>query len=116
MPAIESVEPLNLLPDRLAIADFSESEMEQVLGESADQELSKDNFNWIGAYLVEQAGLRETEVAEWFRSSARGLEGERPLDAWSHLEGFMQVFNYAKRYKQSVEKYVDISEDTLVRS
>jgi hypothetical protein len=100
MPVIEGVEPVRLLPDRLAVAGFSLPVMGIILGESADQELSRDNFNWLGAYMIEQVGLHEMELAEWFTSEGGELDGERPLDVWGELGGFGRVFDYAKAYKE----------------
>jgi len=102
MSAIPGVAPLELLPNRLEIADFTPFEMGIVLGESADRELSRDNFNWVGAFLVEQVGLHEDEVTEWFRSGSQTLGGKRPLDIWGEIEGFGVAFEYAKAYKESV--------------
>jgi hypothetical protein len=81
--------------------------MKVILDESADRELSRDNFNWLGAYMIEQVGLYEIELVDWFRAEARGLDGERPLDVWSGWDGFEQVFDYAKAYKEACDEALD---------
>jgi hypothetical protein len=121
MSTLEGIEPLNLLPDRFEAASFSPKEARLVLGESADRQLSRDNFNWLGAYLVEQVGLHEGEVEEWFKSSAWGLDGQRPLDVWQSLDGFEQVLDYAKAYKGYVDEALEHEDieavtDPLLRS
>ncbi len=121
MSNFERVEPLQLLPNRLGVADFSSEEVEQILGPDAEfQELARDNFNWLGAYLVEEVGLHESEVVEWFRSTARGLGDKKPLETWNNQDGFTEVFSYVKAYKQMTEEALadeGIQEsDPLVRS
>jgi hypothetical protein len=101
----QGIEALSLLPNRLAVADFTPAEIEQVLGKDLQtQELAKANFNWLGAYLVEEAGLFEGEVSDWFKSNARGLAGKSPLDFWDAHDGFEAVFEYAKEYKGLVDE------------
>lgn len=105
MSGFEKVESLQLLPNRLGVADFSPEEVEQILGLDADsQPLAQDNFNWLSAYLVEEVGLYESEVVEWFRSTARGLGDKKPLETWNNQDGFTEVFSYAKAYKQVTDE------------
>ena len=120
MSDIDGVKPLNLLPDRLDVAEFSPFELKVVLGESADREQSRDNYNWVGAYLVEQAQLFEWEVAEWFKSGAKEIGGKRPLDLWHNMDGIEKVFDYAKLFKaQADEALADeppVEGEEIVRS
>lgn len=121
MSGFERVEPLQLLPNRLGVADFSLEEVEQILGPDADfQALARDNFNWLSAYLVEEVGLHESEIVEWFRSTAKGLGDKRPLETWNNQEGFTEVFSYAKAYKKMTDEALTSEggreNDPLVRS
>ena len=105
---VEKIEPFNPLPDRLSIAEFDPDVIDRLLGSTLDsQTLAKENFNWVAAYLVEEIGLFENEVAEWFLSGAEGLHGKTPLDVWEEPEGFVDVFEYAKTYKQKVDEALD---------
>lgn len=113
MSTPEMVENLELLPNRLAVAEFSEYEVDMILGDggvvggSLEKELRLHNFNWVAAYLVEEIGFHEDEVADWFRNDKNGLEGEAPIDVWQSPDGFMRVFEYAQIVKQHFEEDLD---------
>src|SRR5438445_10004194 len=99
------VEPLQLLPDRLSIAEFEPEVLGQLLGLTIEsQALARENFNWLAAYLVEEVGLYENEVVEWFHSGAKGLGSRTPLEAWGDPDGFTDVFSYAKACKQQADE------------
>lgn len=107
---MERIDDLPILPNRLGVAEFNPREMGQILGVSVkDQELAKDNYNWLAAYLVEEVGIYEDEVPEWFKSRARGLDNERPIDIWKEADGFIRVFDYAQQYRDQVLE--DLGED-----
>ncbi len=100
------------LPDRLSIAEFNPREIVKIMGSSVLQHgLAKENFNWLAAYLVEEIGLYEGEVVEWFKSNAKGLGGQRPLDVWDNPDGFVEVFDYAQEFKAQVAE--DLGRDYL---
>ncbi len=101
----KNVESLSLLPDRLSVAEFNPYEIEQLLGGTAeDQMINKSNFNWLGAYLVEEVGLLESELVEWFRGDYRGLGFRRPLEVWNDYDGYLELFNYAQLFKEQVDE------------
>jgi hypothetical protein len=104
-------ESFDLLPNRLAVAEFSPIQVDTILGGSSEaglhnqeRELLKSNFNWVAAYLCEEVGIYETELAEWFTSEARSLGGKTPLSVWRGAEGFWKVFEYAQAYKKEVDE------------
>src|SRR5258708_40297192 len=91
------------LPNRLSVADLNPTELMQITGTSLrEQELAKDNYNWLAAYLVEEVGLYEEEAAEWFKWQAAGLDGERPIDVWSRPDVYLTVFEYAQRFRTQI--------------
>jgi len=105
MSSAEKFESLSLLPDRLSVAEFEPETVDKLLGPTPEsQELARENFNWLAAYLVEEVGLFENEVSEWFLSGAKGLGGKTPLAAWNKPDGFMDVFDYTQAYKQKVDE------------
>lgn len=98
------------LPNRLAVAEFNPKEVMKLTGTSLEDQITgRDNFNWVAAYLVEEVGLHEEELADWFRSSAAGLDDRRPIDVWPQPDGFVSVFDYAQQYNEQVLE--DIGED-----
>jgi hypothetical protein len=108
MTRIPGVEPVEIFADRLAAADFSLNEMESISSATPDNpELARDNYNWMAAFLVEEVGLYEVEVADWFRSRAAGLDERTPLEIWSSPDGFETIFDYALRYKEQAEKALE---------
>lgn len=114
MSAGETLQELSLVPNRFAVAEFGIAESELILGRDLEKQITAANdFNWIGAYLVEQVGLNESEITEWFRSSARSLGQRAPIDVWASPEGFESVFEYAKDYKAMVEEALEGEEPTI---
>jgi hypothetical protein len=104
----------------LAVVPFGPDEIDTILGGNEyETRLLAANFNWIAAYLCEEAGLFEEEVAHWFRSEAKGLGGKNPLSVWRTKEGFWKVFEYAQLYKQQVEEDMggeDLSDPNMFRA
>jgi len=110
----ETLQELSLVPNRFAVADFGLAETELILGKDLETQIAAANdFNWIGAYLVEQVGLNESEITEWFRSPAKSLGQRAPIDAWASPEGFEDVFEYAKDYKAMVDEALEGEEPTM---
>ena len=103
MSDAEKFETFDVLPDRLSVAEFSPEHIDRLLGPTLEsQTLARENFNWTAAYLVEEVGLYEGEVVEWFLSGAKGLAGRTPLEVWDEPEGFNEVFDYARTYAAQV--------------
>jgi hypothetical protein len=110
----ETLQELSLLPNRFAVADFGIAETELILGRDLETQIAAANdYNWLGAYLVEQVGLNESEVTEWFRSPARSLGERAPIDVWSSPDGFEGIFEYAKDYKAMVDEALEGEEPTI---
>jgi hypothetical protein len=108
MSDAEKFETFDVLPDRLSVAEFSPEHIDRLLGPTLEsQNLARENFNWTAAYLVEEVGLYEREVAEWFLSAAKGLDGRTPLEAWDEPEGFNEVFDYARTYAEQVNEAME---------
>ncbi len=105
---------MSLVPNRFAVADFGIAETELILGRDLQNQIRAANdFNWIGAYLVEQVGLNESEITEWFRSPARSLRQRAPIDVWASPDGFEEVYEYAKDYKSMVDEALGGEEPTI---
>lgn len=110
----ETLQGLSLVPNRFAVADFGITETELILGQDLETQIRAANdFNWIGAYLVEQVGLNEPEITEWFRSPATSLGQRTPIEVWASPEGFEEVYEYAKDYKAMVDEALENDEPTL---
>lgn len=121
MSAAEQCETLDLLPNRLAVIPFGPEEVEALVGSENEYEvrLLAENFNWVAAYLCEEVGIFEDEVADWFRSEAAGLGHETPMSVWRSEDGFWQVFEYAQRYKAQVDEALageDLGDPRFARS
>lgn len=120
MSTSESLESVSLLPNRLAVIPFSPEEVDTIMGGNEyERELLASNFNWIAAYLCEEIGIYEDEVADWFRGEAAGLDHKSPLSVWRSREGFWKVFEYAQLVKQQVEEDLageDLSKPAVPRS
>ncbi|HVX57982.1 MAG TPA: hypothetical protein VHA37_09760 [Candidatus Saccharimonadales bacterium] len=101
----DQIEPVSLMPDRLAAADFSASEIADIVGDDElSQGAARDSFNWIAAYLCEEIGFLENEVVDWFRAEKTGLEGDSPLSIWPTEDGPVRIFEYAQEVKEQVDE------------
>ncbi len=121
MSGIEGIEPVSVLPDRLAAAEFSDAELRAILGRSSGEvprEVSRESFNWIAAYLCEEVGYPEAEVVEWFREDKRSLDWARPLDVWGDEDGPDRLFAYAQEVKEQIDEDLadERPETTMERS
>ncbi len=121
MSDTEQCESFDLLPNRLAVVPFGAEEIHALVGSDNQYEtcLLASNFNWIAAYLCEEVGIFEEEVADWFRGEAKGLDGDSPMDVWRANDGFWKVFEYAQLYKEQVDKDLageDMGEPDVPRS
>lgn len=107
MSEIDSLEPVSVLPDRLAAAAFSRAELRTIIGTSCDalrREGARDSFNWIAAYLCEEIGYYENELTDWFRSEMRSLGNQSPLTVWGEEDGPDRIFDYAREIKEQIDE------------
>lgn len=70
--------------DRLHDSGFSPSEEKAIIGNGSDvhPDASTAIFNLLAKRLVEDLGLHEDEVSEWFRGEAKALDGKTPLEVF----------------------------------
>lgn len=99
-----------MLPNRLEAVEFEPVELETILGVRPDeQSLQADSFNWVAAYLCEEVGITELDLARWFRREVDGLSGQSPLEVWPTEDGYNQVFRYAQQYKRYADEVLSDS-------
>ncbi len=107
MSAPVPVEALEILPNRLSVAEFSPPEVHAIVGDDPKlHNFRTESFNWIASYLVEEAGLFESNVVDWFTNSVPGDGETRPIDLWENEDGLEEVFELAQKFKQENDEYL----------
>ena len=99
---MSTFEEAQLGRDWLSITPFNPEEMSTVLGDGTADRLHRASFNWIATYLIEEVGIYEEELVEWFRSPMRRLDQRTPLETWQEDDGFEQVYGEAKDWAAQV--------------